>query len=291
VTQPPESFHCTAPAAEPAAKPVMPRSVFLKETACLMAVAIAGVALELPLGLGLKAIFHFEAGRQLWQFGAFAALTCTVPLAVKLNPKLGLPGAPLISAKFAGLPAPWRFRGLIRIAFVYALAAAGIGGGVLAILVMAGAFHMPVGSHGAFPIADGAKMAGRLAVLGTIAAIGAGLSEEILFRLCLFTILAVLLRPIMHDRAGRPSRAALWCATIVQGYLFGLTHLIAGAPALLKMKMAMLIVAVALPQTWQGIVFGRLYLKRGLEAAMIAHTIMDVGLLLFAAASLHIMGH
>ena len=38
-----------------------------------------------------------------------------------------------------------------------------------------------------------------------------------------------------------------------------------------------------MPQTWEGIVFGRLYLKRGLEAAMLAHAIMDVALFALAA--------
>ena len=38
-----------------------------------------------------------------------------------------------------------------------------------------------------------------------------------------------------------------------------------------------------MPQTWEGVVFGRLYLRRGLEASIIAHATMDVALFTFAA--------
>ncbi len=35
---------------------------------------------------------------------------------------------------------------------------------------------------------------------------------------------------------------------------------------------------LVMPQTWEGVVFGRLYLRRGLEASIIAHASMDVAL-------------
>jgi membrane protease YdiL (CAAX protease family) len=38
-----------------------------------------------------------------------------------------------------------------------------------------------------------------------------------------------------------------------------------------------------MPQTWEGVVFGRLYLRRGLEASIIAHASMDVALFVLAA--------
>jgi tRNA A58 N-methylase Trm61 len=41
--------------------------------------------------------------------------------------------------------------------------------------------------------------------------------------------------------------------------------------------------ALAMPQTWEGVVFGRLYLRRGLEASIIAHASMDVALFALAA--------
>jgi hypothetical protein len=43
------------------------------------------------------------------------------------------------------------------------------------------------------------------------------------------------------------------------------------------------------PQTWAGVVLGRLYLKRGLEATMIAHTMMDLGLFLLLTAIVYLL--
>jgi len=41
-----------------------------------------------------------------------------------------------------------------------------------------------------------------------------------------------------------------------------------------------------MPQTWEGVVFGRLYLRRGLEASIIAHAVMDFALFALAAIGL-----
>jgi len=60
-------------------------------------------------------------------------------------------------------------------------------------------------------------------------------------------------------------------------------HLAPVAGPLLHNTLGLLIGAMLMPQTWEGIVFGRLYIKRGLEAAILAHGMMDAGLFALAA--------
>jgi hypothetical protein len=126
--------------------------------------------------------------------------------------------------------------------------------------------------------------------MGALAAAGAGLSEEILFRLSVFAIFIWLFRFLLHEGTDRPSCTTLWCATIMQGYAFGLAHLIIRPAILPKIRAPILIAGLAAPQTWVGIVLGRLYLRRGLEATMIAHAMMDLGLFLLMAAILYLIG-
>ena len=91
------------------------------------------------------------------------------------------------------------------------------------------------------------------------------------------------MRLISRDSRGHPGRRALWIVTLVQGYLFGLIHLVPLAGTLFHSTPKLLLGALVMPQTWEGVVFGRLYLRRGLEASIIAHASMDVGLFALAA--------
>ena len=86
-----------------------------------------------------------------------------------------------------------------------------------------------------------------------------------------------------RDSRGHPGRRALWVVTIAQGYLFGLIHLAPLAGTMFHSTPKLLLGALVMPQTWEGVVFGRLYLRRGLEASIIAHASMDVALFAFAA--------
>jgi len=126
---------------------------------------------------------------------------------------------------------------------------------------------------------------GRIAGVGALVAVAAAISEEIQFRLVLFAIVAWMARLFSRDSAGRPGRGAMWCATIVQGYAFGMIHLVPFAGSMFHSKILLLLAGLLMPQTWEGVVFGRLYLRRGLEAAMLAHATMDTALFAIAAAA------
>ncbi len=106
-----------------------------------------------------------------------------------------------------------------------------------------------------------------------LACLYGGLYEEILTRLFLVTLIAWLANKALRKSNARLSPAAFWISNLVVAILFGLGHL---PSASLVMPITPLVVAVAL--SFNGIaavVFGVLYRKRGLEAAMVAHFTAD----------------
>jgi hypothetical protein len=275
-----------------------PRQQFSKESAWLIALVVVGTALKIPLRIWFGPLFRPAFSHAFSWVSCQIALMCAVPFALRLNWELGLAGAPFIGARLARQKPPGRLRSLIGTAFVYDLASIVVSFLAIALLVFSGVLRLPVSARGAshasahslrsLPFAAFQEQAGRFAVTGILAAIGAGLSEEIMFRLSAFAIFIWLFRFLLREGAGRPSRTALWCATTMQGYAFGLLHLILRPAVLPKLTTPILISGLAAPQTWVGIVLGRLYLRRGLEATMIAHTMFDVGWFLLMAAIMYL---
>lgn len=99
-----------------------------------------------------------------------------------------------------------------------------------------------------------------------------GITEEILMRWGLMTLLAWLGWRIVARGAGRPRPAYLWSAAFVAALVFGVGHL----PAISAMGIALdpqvvtyAIVGNAVP----GFVFGVLYARWGLESAFLAHAL------------------
>jgi membrane protease YdiL (CAAX protease family) len=179
---------------------------------------------------------------------------------LKLGRKLGL-GAPLLEGWLAGnsLTNEWRTslkEGLIS----------GIGIGV--VLLIALLALVPLLPNLPF------VMAAKLAIWKRLlACFYGGLYEEILARLFLLTLIAWVGNKALSKPDLRLSHVAFWIANLLVALLFGLGHL---PSASLVMPITPLVVAAAL--TLNGIaavVFGVLYRKRGLEAAMIAHFAAD----------------
>jgi len=258
-----------------------------RQAALLAALAIAGAVIEYPLAFVLKSLDRSDLMRALPFLGVTIVLAALIPLALQLNRELGLPGAPLIAAKIAGEKLHFSIRSLLRVSLGYAMLAAMAGASVLALVVV----PLILLQHGApglklppTPILTVAP--GRIAFVGASIAIAAAVSEEIQFRLVLFALLGWIVRLMSRDSRGHPGRGALWLVTIVQGYLFGLIHLAPLAGTLLHSTPKFLLGGLIMPQTWEGVVFGRLYLRRGLEASIIAHASMDVALFVLAAIGL-----
>ena len=269
------------------------RAAFRRQSAILAVLAIVGAVVEYPLALTLKSLDMPELGRSLPFLGVTLVLAALIPLALRLNDKLGLPGAPLLAAKVAGEKLHFSIRSLLRVSFGYALLAAIAGATVLALLIVpllilshSGPLLIsPSGGGGLklpkMPMLDVAP--GRLAFVGGLVAIAAAISEEIQFRMVLYAILGWIARLFSRDTRGHPGRGALWVVTFAQGYAFGLIHLAPLAGSMFHSTPRFLIGGLVMPQTWEGVVFGRLYLRRGLEASIIAHGSMDVALFVLAA--------
>jgi membrane protease YdiL (CAAX protease family) len=262
------------------------RAARRRESVLLAALAIAGAVIEYPLAFALKSLDRSELVRALPFLGVTIVLAALIPLSLRLSGELGLPGAPLIAAKCAADKLHFSIRSLLKVSIGYACLAAVAGGSVLALVIVplmliqhTGPLQLPK-----TPMLTVAP--GRIAFVGASVAIAAAVSEEIQFRFVLFAIFGWIARLMSRDARGHPGRRALWIVTIVQGYLFGLIHLAPLAGTLFHSTWRLLLGGLVMPQTWEGVVFGRLYLRRGLEASIIAHASMDFALFVLAAIGL-----
>ena len=247
----------------------------------LAVLTILGGTIEYPLALALKSLDRSELLRATPFLAITLVLAALIPLALKLNVSLGLPGAPLIAAKYAGENLYFSIRSLIKVSLGYALLAAITGATVLGIVLL----PMLIKHRGlALPTSPMLTVPPvRIAIVGALVAIAAAISEEIQFRLVLYAILGWLAALISRDSRRHPGRAALWIVTLLQGYAFGMVHLAPLAGAFFHSTSRLMLAGLVMPQTWEGVVFGRLYLRRGVEASIIAHASMDLALFVFAA--------
>ncbi|MDB4285579.1 CPBP family intramembrane metalloprotease [bacterium] len=102
-----------------------------------------------------------------------------------------------------------------------------------------------------------------------------GITEELLLRWGLMTVLVWLAWLFLQRRRGVPGPGAIWLAITVSALLFGAGHLPA-AVALVGALNASAVVWVVGVNTAFGLLFGYLFWRRGLEAAMIAHALTHV---------------
>jgi membrane protease YdiL (CAAX protease family) len=186
-------------------------------------------------------------------------------LGLRMQPRAGL-DAPWLRALAARRPRP-------RVAWGHALLA-----GVLAGVAVAGLAalldpHLPPMLHprGAAPTAS--------AWHGLLASFYGGIAEELQLRLFLMTLLAWLVARVSQRTLAAPS---YWLAIVLAALLFGAGHLPAAAQ--LWPLDAFVVFRVVALNAVAGLVFGWLYWRRGLEAAIVAHFAAD--LVLHVAAPL-----
>lgn len=112
--------------------------------------------------------------------------------------------------------------------------------------------------------------------LGALASVGAGITEEMLFRLGLVTLLVWLGFRLgaRTDDDERPATWLVWGAIVVVSLAFGAAHLPATSE-IFRLTPAVIARAFVLNGVG-GVVFGWLYWRRGLLAAMIAHFSTDI---------------
>ena len=108
-----------------------------------------------------------------------------------------------------------------------------------------------------------------------LAAIDAGVQEEIFSRLFLMTLFAWLGAFVRRDEAGHPAKTAIWSAILLSGLLFGWAHIddeVLNPSLDAPFGEYASIMAAA---TLLGIGLGWLYWKQGLECAILAHFLVD----------------
>jgi membrane protease YdiL (CAAX protease family) len=109
---------------------------------------------------------------------------------------------------------------------------------------------------------------------GLLASFYGGIAEEVLMRLFVMSLFVWLGRFISKTSEGKPTSTVIWIANILAAVLFGLGHLLATS---LQVPLTSLVIArAAVLNGLLGIVFGWLYWKHGLEAAMVSHFSADI---------------
>jgi membrane protease YdiL (CAAX protease family) len=111
-----------------------------------------------------------------------------------------------------------------------------------------------------------------------------GITEEILLRWGVLTVLAWAGARLFQKEHGRARSRILWPAIVGAAIISGVMHLPAAAAlAPLEVPVALRIITL---NGLAGIVYGRLYCKHHLEAAMVAHISTHVGLTVIACTGL-----
>lgn len=109
---------------------------------------------------------------------------------------------------------------------------------------------------------------------GLLASFYGGITEELLLRLFLMTLIAWGLWKVAQRSQKPPSPAVFWIASIVAAILFGVGHIPAVA-SIWPITSIVIVRAIALNSPL-GIAFGYIYWQWGLEYAMLAHFCADI---------------
>jgi hypothetical protein len=258
---------------QPIGASVRPRYPWLK-LAILYAAIVAGQLMVIPVGIKAGP----RVSPQDLRIALLVALIlfATVPLSVAAIPGLGLPGTPLLDRllrreALGGTMAKSAVRAAILTGISFAVA----------IPILALRSHMPGlrGGRG-----NGLSPAFTPGVLGLamLSGLGAGIQEEILFRLGLLTVLVWVLARAARIRGPVTSRTAiLWIANLAQAYVFGLMHQALGLTGSIG-KFSALGAAID-PRTAIALVFGYGAIRYGVETAAIAHILFDESIFLVVA--------
>jgi hypothetical protein len=248
------------------------RSFLWREYVVIVLVGLAGYAMKKPFGLLLHHIMGIvdAASHSLlgWASDQGVQIFVVAILASLVHRYTTLPAAPSLERLLYGMHKDRKLR-----IWLWGLA------GFVACIIVAGGIRFVGAKFGVVaPLASKLDLSGltaaqahRLLFLYPQTAIGAGLSEEVLYRFGLLTLFAWALSGILPAKHASYAVAA---AVILQAILFGYAHVSEGIMQL-PVGGTLMQVAIA-PETWVGIVFGYWYVRFGLEAAVIAHATADL---------------
>jgi CAAX amino terminal protease family. len=245
---------------------------FWPEFAVLYGAAVIGVACVMPYTLELTADAFKRARERMRQpqwvivllqsAQSAVLLAVTTGLGLLIARQVGL-GAPLVAGLLAGKNVSAQALAMLAPALILGIASAAV---LLVLEITVFWPRLPQAMREHFPIPALWK---RL-----LASFYGAIDEEILLRLFLLSLLAWLIGFAWHLPGGRPTDGAFWLANIIAAVIFGLGHLPATA-ALVKLT-PLLIGRAVLLNGIVGIATGYLFVRYGLEAAMLAHFAADL---------------
>jgi hypothetical protein len=101
-----------------------------------------------------------------------------------------------------------------------------------------------------------------------------GIAEEVLLRLFLVSLFVWITFKIKKTKDGRPTNFGIYLSITLAAVVFGLGHL--PATSQITALTGIVVIRASVLNGIGGIIFGRLYWKKGLESAMIAHFSADI---------------
>jgi hypothetical protein len=110
---------------------------------------------------------------------------------------------------------------------------------------------------------------------GFLAAISAGITEEVLFRFFGVSLIAWLGGLIFKDAEGRPKAFIVVFAVFLWAVIFGLAHLQMPVAVEWELSSATIVRSLVI-NSMGGLVYGWMYWKKGLESAILVHFSTDV---------------
>ena len=182
--------------------------------------------------------------------------------------RIGL-GMPFVEGWAKREPVPYSFRSIVAIAWISA-----VGLVLLALFLHVVVFDPPLNALLEKMGISIPSQADTPPLYGLLAAVSAGITEEILFRLFGLSLLAWLGGLLFHDSDGRPKPIVFWTANILFALAFGAAHLPTEAAIGLPLN-PLVVTATLVLNGIGGLVFGWLFWMFGLESAMLAHFFAD----------------
>lgn len=231
----------------------------------LASIAIVPYLIEIDRATGKQSdAWELAASTVLEQMFLLAVAIC---MGLILGPKVGI-GTPFLNDSFSEPPERPR---QVRSSCVMALAS---GVGVAIVIAIADPWLAALLPEWPESARRAEQAAENIAAWKSLLAFfSAGVTEELLFRFGLMTLLAWLGAKLARRKV--PGPLVFWAANLLSAFVFGLAHL-SNAVQLGIPVTQELILYVAVTNGFGGVVFGWLYCRQGLMAAIIAHFAADV---------------
>jgi hypothetical protein len=232
----------------------------------VLLIDLSALAALLPAPMGAEIPQITPAVKLLGLIQPAMLLALAVLAGVKLGPKVGL-SSPAAEAAASGGPVGPAFKPQLAPGIIGGL----LGGGAI---VAATLLSKPFLS---------AETEARIAAFGRLLPVptrllSGGITEELLLRWGLMTLLVWAAWRLLQRRGGEPKPAYFVGAIVISSLVFGIGHLPVAYLILPEATAALTLFVIAANSIF-GLIAGYLYWKRGLESAMLAHMLTHVLLL------------